>query len=323
FGRLQREDVTVSFVATRGIEAALELDSLPGVLRVEPFRVLPVRLTHEHRSKRTGLIGMQETPDLRRLVDESAQTFSLPPDGIVLTNHLAKMLGAEPGDLLTVEVLDESRPNVQIPLAATMDELIGVSAYMRLDAVNRMMHEGPAISGAYLLVDDDRLDDLYRRLKNTPAVAGVASRDVMLQSFMDTIAEMMSIINTFVIVFAVIIAMGVVYNGARIALSERGRELASLRVLGFTRTEVGAMLLGEQAILTTIAIPFGYVIGYFLSAWLAAQFQTDLYRFPLVISRQTWALAFVVVAVAAVISAFLVQRRIGHLDLVEVLKTRE
>lgn len=323
FGLLQREDVTVSFVVTRGIDAALELSSLPGVLAVEPYRAVPVRLRHEHRSRRTGLIGMPENPSLRRLIDERAQPYALPSEGVVLTNHLAKMLAVEPGDMLTIEVLDESRPTVRVPLAATVDELIGVSAYMRLDALNRMMHEGRSISGAYLLVDGSRSDELYARLKNTPGVAGVASRDVMLQSFLDTIGEMMSVINAFVITFAVIIAMGVVYNGARIALSERGRELASLRVLGFTRTEVGAMLLGEQTILTAIAVPFGFVIGYLLSAWLASKFQTDLYRFPVVITNQTWALAFLVVAIAAVISGFLVQRRIRHLDLVEVLKTRE
>jgi putative ABC transport system permease protein len=323
FHDVQREDLTVTFVITRPIEAVHELAKLPGVMRAEPFRVVPVRLSYGHRSKRTALIGSAPDAILRRLIDDQLRTVELPPEGIVMTSQLAKMLEIRPGEMLTVEVLDESRPTREIPLVATVDELLGVSAYIDLDALNRMMDQGHAASGAYLLVDDARQDELYTRLKQMPGVAGVASRQTMLQSFVDTIAEMMAVMNFFIIIFACIIAIGVVYNAARIALSERGRELASLRVLGFSRAEVSAMLLGEQAVLTLIAIPFGFLIGYWFAALISRAYETDLYRFPLVISNRTWAFSFIVIALASTVSAWLVHRRIKHLDLVEVLKTRE
>jgi putative ABC transport system permease protein len=323
FQDVQREDITVTFVITRPIDAVHELTRLPGVMRAEPFRAVPVRLSYGHRSKRTALIGSSPDAILRRLIDDRLRTVELPPEGIVMTSQLAKMLEIEPGQMLTVEVLDESRPTTEIPLVATVDELLGVSAYIDLDALNRLMDQGHAASGAYLLVDSDQEDALYARLKQMPGVAGVASRRSMLQSFVDSIAEMMGVVNVFVIVFACIIAIGVVYNAARIALSERGRELASLRVLGFSRGEVSAMLLGEQAVLTLIAIPCGFLIGYGFAAWISAAYQTDLYRFPLIISNRTWAFSFIVIALASIISALLVHRRIRNLDLVEVLKTRE
>jgi putative ABC transport system permease protein len=323
FGAAQREDATVSFIITRPLEAAHEIAALPGVLRVEPFRTVPIRISRAHRSKRMALIGIPRDGTLRRLVDAGMRPVELPEEGIVLTSYLAERLEVKPGDLLTIEVLDESRPTRQIPLAGIVEEPLGMNAYMNLDALNRMMDEGRSISGAFLLIDENQQGALYSRLKQIPGVAGVAISDIVLATFLETIGESMWVMNVFIIGFACAIAVGVVYNSARIALSERGRELASLRVLGFTRGEVSAMLLGEQAVLTASSIPIGYAIGYGFAALLSRAYQTDVYRFPLIISNRTWAASFAVIAVAAVLSGILVNRRIRTLDLVEVLKTRE
>jgi putative ABC transport system permease protein len=186
-----------------------------------------------------------------------------------------------------------------------------------------MMQEDDVVSGGYLAIDPLARDTLYRQLKKAPAVAGVTIRAAMIESFKETIAESLAITNISGIVFACIIAAGVIYNGARIALSERGRELATLRVLGFTRAEVGWMLILEQAILTLAAIPMGFALGYGLCWLLMHAYDSEVYRLPLVISRETWLFAFVVVVLAAIGSSLLVLRRIRSLDLVEVLKTRE
>jgi putative ABC transport system permease protein len=323
FGVVQREDLMVSFIITRPYEAVQELAALPGVMRAEPFRSVPIRLSRGHRAKRLALVGLASDAQLRRPVDEHLRAVSLPEEGLVLTSYLAERLEVKPGELLTVEVLDESRPTREVPLAATIDEPLGVTAYMDLRALNRMMDEGRAVSGSFLMVDDERSEELYSQLKRMPGVAGVAIGRTMLDSFRATIAESMWVMNMFIIGFASVIAMGVVYNSARIALSERGRELASLRVLGFTRGEVSAMLLGEQAVLTIAAIPVGFGIGYIFCALLSRAYQTDIYRFPLILSGRTFAAAFLFILLAAVVSGLLVYRRIRTLDLVEVLKTRE
>jgi putative ABC transport system permease protein len=208
-------------------------------------------------------------------------------------------------------------------VAALVDETIGVSAYASREEVNRFLREGPALTAAHLAIQPSRAAELYATLKAMPGVASVSLREAMLASVRKTIVENIYISASMIVGFACVIAFGVIYNGARIALSERGRDLASLRVLGFSKGEVGAMLLGEQAVLTVASIPIGFLGGWVLSLWIARQFDSEVYRIPLVISGRTYAISFFVIAVAAAFTAALVQRRIRGLDLVEVLKTRE
>ena len=240
-----------------------------------------------------------------------------------LWTALAELLAAAPGDVLTVEVLEGRRPVRQVPVAALVEEYIATPAYMDRHAVNRLMSEGPVISGAYLQVDAREAEALYRTLKDTPVVAGVGLQTVMLRTFRETMAETMDIMISFYVAFGGLIALGVMYNSARIALSEHGRELATLRVLGFTRFEALYILLGELGVLTLLALPLGCLIGYGLAWFFAWSFDTELFRIPLVIERATYGAAVLVVLVAGAASALIVRRRVDRLNLVAVLKTRE
>jgi putative ABC transport system permease protein len=323
FQNVQREDLTVAFNEPRSSEAAFNLAQLPGVLRSEPFRTVPARLRFEHRSKRTAIVGLTESDGLRRVLDKNLIALRIPPEGMVLTTKLAEILNVRPGQSLTVEMLEGARPVRSIAVVALADELIGISAYMNVNALNHMMNEGGTVSGGFLAVDPVQLPGLYSDLKRMPAVSAVVLREGALKSFNDILYQSLAIFTTVLVAFACVIVSGMVYNGARIALSERGRDLASLRVLGFTQGEIGVMLLGEQAILTAVAIPLGFAIGYGICALMPLWLNTELYRMPLVINRSTYAVTFIVVVLAAFVSALLVRWRIRHLDLVEVLKTRE
>jgi len=323
FRTAQRDDVTISLFEPHGEQARYDINHLTGVLRSEPFRIVPARLRFGHRSKRVGLLGMEPSGDLRRVVGKNFDVARIPPEGVVLTKTLAEILGVQPGDTITVEVLEGRRPVRQVAVSATADEMIGLSAYMDIATLNRMMKEGPSISGSYLSVDSKKLPILYAQLKRTPAVAGVAVREAMLESFYRTIAESLSISTTALNVFACIIAIGMVYNGARVALSERGHELASLRVLGFNQREISFMLLGEQAMLALASIPLGFLIGYIFCALLTTAMQTELYRMPLVINAKTYATSVLIVGLASVATGLLLYRRLSRMDLVAVLKTRE
>ena len=179
------------------------------------------------------------------------------------------------------------------------------------------------MSGVFLAVDDQSLGAIYETLKNTPRVAGVTLKNAALKSFEDTVAENLLRMRLFNIGFASIIAFGVVYNSARISLAERSRELATLRVIGFTRAEISAILLGELAVLTCCAIPIGFAMGYGF-AWLTTLgLDTELYRIPLIVARSTFGFAAVVIIVAAFLSGLVVRSRLDHLDLVSVLKSKE
>ncbi len=323
FQHVQREDVMVAFSEPRSAEAAFSLARFPGVLRSESFRIVPARLRFEHHSKRASIFGLSQNSDLRRVVDKNLSAVVLPPEGLVLNSKLAEILGVVPGQTVTVEVLEGARPVLKVVVVGLADEPVGVSAYMNVGALNRLMHEAEVVSGGFLAVDAPQLQHLYSDLKRTPAVSAVVLRNAALQSFNDILYKSLAIFTIVLVSFACVIAGGMVYNGARIALSERGRDLASLRVLGFTRREIGTMLLGEQGILTLVAVPIGFALGYGICSLMTIWLNTELYRMPMIINRSTYAVSFLIVAAAAFGSGLLVQWRIRNLDLVEVLKTRE
>jgi putative ABC transport system permease protein len=270
-----------------------------------------------------AVLGLAPDGELRRPLDRQLRPVELPPDGLVLNAKLAEILAVRPGDIVTVEVLEGARPVRQVAVAALVDEPVGLGAYMDVSALHRLLREGDTISGAYMKVDSQVAPKLYSALKHTPSISGVVVREAMLASFWKTFGESIWVSTAFLVGFASVIAFGIVYNGARIALSERGNELACLRVLGYTRAETGRILLGEQGLLTLVAIPVGFALGFGLSFLLSRFFSRELFRLPLVVNAGTYAFAAMVVVAAAVFSGLVVAERLRHMDLTEVLKSRE
>jgi putative ABC transport system permease protein len=123
--------------------------------------------------------------------------------------------------------------------------------------------------------------------------------------------------------FATVVAFGVVYNNARISLAERARELATLRVIGFSRREVGAVLVTELVILALLAVPLGLLLGTGFATVIVKTVNTETVRLPLVLTSSNYAFAVTVVVVASTFSALVVLRRLGQLDLVGALKAPE
>ncbi len=323
FEYAQRQDVNVAFVEPRSARALYELARLPGVIRCEGTRTVPVRLRHDNHARRLALMGMEQGAQLQRLINDQVEPVTMPPHGLVLATKLAQLLDVQPGDVLRVEVLEGARPVREVAVTALVSEFIGAGAYMDISALNHLMREGPTVNGGFLSTDARETQHLYDTLKHTPGVASVTIRKAAIHSFQDTLAENMLRMRMFNIMFATIIAFGVVYNNARIALAERSRELASLRVLGFTRREISAILLGELAVLVCVGIPLGLGLGYLFAALTTLAFDTELYRIPLVVDSKTYAFAVVVVLLSALLSGLVVRRKLDHLDLVTVLKSRE
>jgi putative ABC transport system permease protein len=323
FNVAQRYDVAVTFTEPASAEAIDDMDRLPGVLLAERFRTVPARLRSGPRSRTVAITGLPPNATLTRIVSGSRRIVSLPDAGLVLSRKLAQLLDVSAGDTVMVEVLEGRRPIVEVPVERLVDEYMGTNAYMNIAALHRVMREGESSSGAYLEVDAKRLDGLYQRLKHMPRVASVSLRRTAIESFENTLAETVDITRTVTVLFAAVITFGVVYNTARVALSERGRELATLRVIGFTQSEIAYILLGELALVTAAALPLGASVGYALSAATVAAFNTDVYRLPLVVSPRTYMVAVLTTIITAVLSALIVRRSLGGMDLIGVLKTRE
>jgi putative ABC transport system permease protein len=323
FGVVQRQDATVTFFEPSSARALHEVRSLPGVLQAEPLRTVPVRVRFGHRERRLAVTGLPAAPALARVVDRSGRVLRLPAEGLVVSQMLADILGVRRGDTLTLEVLEGARPVRSAVVADLVDEYFGLSIYMELGALHRLLREGESLSGAQLLIDEAARDTLYRRLKATPRVAAVNLTATALASFRDVMSQNTRLTTIMNLIFAGIIAFGVVYNAARISLSERSRELASLRVLGFTRAEISLVLLGELSVLTLLALPLGLLLGWGLGLLIVSSFDSEVFRFPLVVTPQAMAWSCLAVIAAAAISGLVVRRRLDHLNLVAVLKTPE
>ncbi|MEP1207672.1 MAG: FtsX-like permease family protein [Rhizobiaceae bacterium] len=348
FFRADRQDATISFASDKSQRAIEDVLHLPGVIRAEPFRVTPVKLRNQHREVRLSIFGSRPGTRLNRVLDKDLQPINLPPNGIVLSQRVAEKLRLRPGDGVEIEFLEKHGSLSSVPFvhsgsgyatefgvaqtvaSATLPAVVGVAqnfvgltANMSLQGLNRLMGDGRQISGARILIDRDQQPQLYRAIKSMPAIASIALQGLSYQKFRDTIEENIAIMNRVYVALAVIMAFGVIYNSARIQLSERARELASLRVFGFTRAEVSRVLLTELAIIILLAQPLGWVLGYAFSWGVLKGFQSDLFRVPLVVHTSTFATASLIVLLAAALSALIVRRRINQLDLVSVLKTRE
>ena len=319
----QRQDVMVTFIEPIVGGVKREIQKLPGVLQADFFRSVPTRLRHAHHDRRVAVMGLDGSSEMFRLIDEKKRSVAIPQDGLLLNSKLASLLDVELGEEVQIEVLEGQRGKYRVPVTALVTELGGLNAYMHVSALHRLLQEGPHVSGAFLKVDPTRTGELYSYLKETPRVAGVSVKAAAIDSFNNTIANNLGKIRGFNIFFATIIAVGVVYNSARISLSERSRELATLRVIGFSKAEVSTILLGELGVLTLAAIPLGMLIGYLLAWWVSLGLDTEVYRIPLVVNPGTYAMAASVVILAAIGSGLIVRRGIGDLDLVAVLKTRE
>lgn len=323
FNRSQHADLIVTFTEVVSPRAVGELRGLPGVVQAEPLRAVSVRLRNGYRTYRTALQGYEPDGRLKDLLDTELRPVRLPPSGILLTDFLAQRLGVASGDYVTAEVLEGTRPVVRTPVAGVVHEFAGMNAYMALEPLNSLLPAERGISGVFLRVDSRNMGAVYRLLKQRPKVAGVTIRAVAMRSFQDLMAENILIYAAVMLTLAGTIAVGVVYNSTRVALSERAFELATLRVLGLTHREIAYILLGETGLLTLLAIPVGFAIGYGFCVYIAYKLASTLYRVPVVIEPPTLGRAALVILLAAVASSLYVYHRLGRLDLVAVLKTRE
>jgi putative ABC transport system permease protein len=323
FETAQRQDVQVNFETNLSPEALFDLKHLPGVQTVEPFRSIGVKMRHEHHEKRTSVMGLGLSRDLYRLLHSNERPVRIPPDGLVLSDTLAKFLDVPLGGSVTVEVLEGERKTYELPVVGLAKEYAGLNAYMDLKALHRLLGEGDILTGAFLSVDSNHAPQLYRDLKEMPAIGSASVKAAAIQQFRQTIQENLLKFQAFNVAFAAIIAIGIVYNTARISLDERCRELSTMRVIGFSRAEVATLLLGELAVLTLVAIPVGWLIGRAFCASMVAGFETEQYRIPLVITNWSLAQSALVTIASATVSGLLVRHKLDAMDLVEVLKSRE
>lgn len=318
----QRQHLTVVFNEPASPAAVHALARLPGVITTEPFRAVPARLRSQHHSRREPLMGLVGTPTLNRVISDREVPIGMPAEGLLLSDSMADMLRVRPGDTVRVEVLEGPRPERTMMVAGRVPTYMGTGVYLSRGGLNRLMREGAVISGANLTVDSVRGAELYAMLKETPGVAGVTVKDAARVIFRETFARNILIMRAFNLIFASTIAFGVIFNSARVALAERAHELATMRILGFTRREVLTVIAGELATLTVLAIPIGLVLGRLLTLYAASAMRTETHRIPAMIDPGTYAFGTIAIFAALAVAVLVLRRGIHRLDLIEVLKSK-
>ena len=319
----QRQDLTVALSDPRAASSVFDIGHLPGVIAAEPTRAASAEFKKGNRQHRGALQGIVSDPVLQPLYDVQTGVQPVPDHGIVLGNWLAQKLEADVGDVVTVAILTGRRPVRDVVVSAIVETNLGMPAWMQLDALNRLLGDGPALQSVLLKVDGNAEARLLTALKDVPLVSAISSRRAAVDMFHETIEETIFIYIGFYVAFAVLLSFGVCYNNARITLSEYGRDLATMRVLGMTRTEIAYICLGETALLALLAIPLGYALGYGLAVFMASTFSNELFRAPLLVTAEALGRATVVALAATLISLIIVRVRLDRLDLIAVLKTRE
>lgn len=323
FNVADRSDLVVTFAEPRDARALHELERIPGVLKVQPFRAAGARLRAGHYEVREALSGNEAEGDLSRSIDLAGGATGPPPAGAVITRRVARDLHVGVGDRIQAAVTEGERPRLSLPVVAVLDTPFGSSAALDRRNLNRLLREGDTLSGAYLEVDEAALPGIYARLEQSPMVAGIGVRSATLQSLEEIIEGNFRIQSFFYVSLSVLVVIGVVYNSARISLSERARDLASLRVLGFRRGEVAFVLLGEQALLLLLSLPIGIWAGMELWRYMTGKFSNDRITIPFYVDPHVPAQGVLIVAAAAAATALLIRHRVDRLDLVRALKTRE
>jgi putative ABC transport system permease protein len=320
---VQRQDIGIGLVEPADNQVRDLLRQLPGVVTVEPFRQAFVRISCGHRRRQLAIQGLPENGLHNRVLDANSHQVRLPSSGLVVSSKLAEVLDAHVGDEVLVEVLEGKRPVHTVRLAGLAEDFAGMAAYMDMRALNRLLGEGDIITGANFRVDGAQRTEFMRALKGIPRVSWVAIKNSLRENFRQTTAASIGLIQTIYMVFAIVVAFGVVYNNARISLAERARELATLRVIGFSRREVGAVLVTELVLLALIAVPLGLLVGTGFAKTIIGAVNTETVRLPLVLTTANYAFAVLVVAVASTLSALVVLRKLSQLNLVGVLKAPE
>ncbi|BCH25042.1 ABC transporter permease [Mesorhizobium sp. L-8-3] len=318
-----RQDAVVSFVERRPRNVVNQIARLPGVLAAEPYREVPARIRKGNIERRATISGRPNDSDLSRIIDTHLNPVVLPGTGLAISSWLAQVLGTGVGDFVEVDLLEGQRRTVSLPVTALIEDYFGIQGIMEADALARLMREAPAVNTVSVSLDPNARDQFYDAVRRLPAVSGIALQRVSLANFREALAVLVTTMANIYTGLAAVIAFGVVYNTARISLSERARELATLRVLGFTKGGVLRILLLELALLTLLAQPMGWAIGYGLAWTLEENMAGELMRAPLVVEPSTYVVASAMVAAAALFSALVVRERVNRLDIVEILKTRD
>ena len=290
---------------------------------MEPVRGFIAHVSNGHHSRRLFILGFTRSCRLINPRDTQGRPIVLPNEGLLVSQKLGEVLGVKIGDRVQVRTMEGRCETREVVVRGFMSDFYGMAAYMDINAVRLHLREGETMTGAFLRVDPNCWDAFMREVKNQPKIDFASAKQDQLAAFRASTGESIGMLRELFLWLAVIVAFGVVYNSARIALSERGRDLATLRVVGLTKREIAGVLLGELALLVLLALPLGLVFGNVLASYVLGAVSNETVRLPQHVNPGTFASSVLVVLAATSASFAVVGMMLSKLDMVGVLKARE
>ncbi len=324
FDKMNHHDISVSLRDAEGDDIMTEITRLPGTAYAEQQLAVPCDLRRGGVSKRTAVTGLTQAHRLTTPLDKDGKPIRIPEQGLLLTKKLAEILDVQPGDTLHLRPLIGERREIEAPVVATYQTYMGLSAYADIGYLSRLLGEESAANTMLLRQQPGSdMEPFYAAIAKRPAVVGFAERERALNQVEEEFGQMMNV-SLFIMVFiAGCVAFGSVFNSALVSLSERQREVGTLRVLGYTPLHVAEIFSGESFMLNFIGIVFGMGLGVALAYGLSVAYNTELYRFPTVVYPQRVVEAALIMAFFITAAQLVILRMIRKLDWLEVLKVKE
>ena len=324
FREVQREDLRVAFQREHGKETLYDIERFDHVRRAEPVLEYPFTMRAGWRKKDTVVTGLPAGAELKRLINVDGQEVAIESTGLVLSDKLARELAVGPGDTVLLKpLMGRIKKEKSVTVSRVAQQYLGSGAYMDIEALSRILDEPFVMNAVLLRTDEGSALEVKEHLKEIADIASVSFAEEVLQSLLSTLAQSMKMMNVTMLIFAGVIAFSIIYNVTSVALAERERELASLRVLGLTTAEVGRIMYYENFLLGAMGILAGIPVGYGISKWLITMYDTDLFRMPFYIENRTYIWCAVIIGIFVIMANGAVWRKVRRLDLIEVLKERE
>ncbi len=323
FGKVELADVRVEFVNERPESAAYDVRHVDGVRRVEGIYQIGADLRKAWRTKFVAILGLPRENRLYRVLDRSGARTRVPPQGLIVPRMLADRLDLRPGDTVGLDPFVEDLDERDAVVRGVVDEYMGMNVYADRKHLARLLGKGPMLTGAMATVERRRLKQVMDSLDDLPGVRAVTATGQTLESFMESVEELIGVAVLVQTIAGAVIAFAVIYNASSVSIAEQERDLACMHSLGYSRRQVADIATHEVMPLGLIGVILGVPLAILVSHIIADAFETDLYRLPMVVRPVTYLTCAVLVLCFLFISRWLVRRRVYRIDIVRRLKTRE
>ena len=323
YGNIQDYDIKVKLSKLISVEELNNIKNITHVKELEPVLETGVEISNGWKSKNVGFTALVKDPQMYKVEDKNGNAISIPKNGILISEKLANTLGVKVNDSVNIKFYFPGKDKKEMVVKGIVVQYLGLSTYTSMDNLNGILGEGMIASSAVLKLDNINFENEVKdKLRDMPNVTSVESKTDSLNALLKTMGGMEASIGVYIILSGILL-IAVLYNIATINIFERQRELATLKVLGFTNNEVKKLIFNENYIIVIFGMIIGLPFGKWLGAYLMASSSTDAYTIPYIIEIKTYIIAIILTLLFTAITNLTLMKKIKALDMIEVLKNKE